>query len=396
MTTPHSTWSILRRRGAIDGSGEQTRLVNRGDLQEVIEANEGSVQYLDFAGLDFTGADIRGLDLSRAHFPRCNFSKVHAGPLIKMRDKELDPHDLATQGILDRWVNQQLDLGEEEVQPTRMAESFLTSAKLDGARFAYADMQGTIFNGSHAEGTDFLKADLRGAIFRFAQFVDVDLSNADLRDADLYRFRLDTNFLDGVDWGDKHIVSHEKKGEWGYAIDVYVMLGRVHELAGMGGIAGEFRYRREQVRSARILDKGLSRAKAPGEQGTACRWLSAVRHGGGWTLVRWLGRWIVNFTFGYGEREWRVVRAILLTLLVFTLVYFDYSPIEFSTDGLGNLMQRAVQAGYFSAISSTALGYGPWVGQDLGWVKYLGAAQSFLGTFLTALFLVTFTRRWMR
>jgi hypothetical protein len=54
---------------------------------------------------------------------------------------------------------------------------------------------------------------------------------------------------------------------------------------------------------------------------------------------------------------------------------------------------------YFSAVSFTAIGYGGWVtGADAPstWTKWFGVTESFIGVFLIALFLVTFTRRWTR
>ena len=395
MTVSPEIWRILRKRGVIATSEEQARPVGRADLLEIIEENGGSAQYLFLDGLDFSGADLRGLDLSNAFFQGCNFSNINATPLVKVLGKELSPHDLAIPGILDQWDSGQLDPRFEVIR-TRMKDSFLTAANLDGAVFASADMQGTFINQAYAERVMFLKADLSNTSFRLARFTGMDLRYARLCDADLYSFHLETNLLDDVDWGEKQIVLQEKQEKWDEAISVYVTLSRVHEIAGMSDLAGEFRYRSQQARSARVLEKGLSQARILRERGTVRHWLSAIRHGGGRNLVEWLRRWSVNFISGYGERPWRVVRVISLSLIGFSFIYFDYSPIELSLDGVGNLTERALQARYFSAASSTALGYGSWVGQDLGLVKYVGAAQSFVGTFLTALLLVTFTRRWMR
>jgi hypothetical protein len=51
---------------------------------------------------------------------------------------------------------------------------------------------------------------------------------------------------------------------------------------------------------------------------------------------------------------------------------------------------------YYSAVSFTALGYGSWVPEPTGWVKGLGAFEAFLGVFMMALFLITFTRKMTR
>ena len=386
---------ILRRLGVRATSGEQLRPVNRDDLLQIIKANGGSARYLYFDGLDFTGADLRGLDLSDASFNECNFSRVDAYPLIVAYGNAFPVSDSDTQRKLGQWARGELN-DDYEVVPTRIENSFLMKATLHDALFDFANMKGTYFNNARAQGTGFFQTDFTRSNFAFARFIDTDLRRARFCDANLYAFHLETNLLDSIDWGNKHIILHEKDKNWDDAISTYVMLARVHELAGMADIAGELRYRLQMVRTGKTLETGLSLSKSPREQGIVRRWLSAIRRGGGLALAEWFSRWFIDFIFGYGERPWRVIRAILLTLIAFSLVYFDYSSIELSSDGVVNLVERAYQAMYFSAASSTALGYGSWVGQELGWVKYLGAAQSFLGTFLTALFLVTFTRRWTR
>ena len=49
------------------------------------------------------------------------------------------------------------------------------------------------------------------------------------------------------------------------------------------------------------------------------------------------------------------------------------------------------------AASFTALGYGNWAPEPQGWAgRVLGAGESFMGVFMMALFLVTFTRKMTR
>ena len=51
---------------------------------------------------------------------------------------------------------------------------------------------------------------------------------------------------------------------------------------------------------------------------------------------------------------------------------------------------------YYSFISFTAVGYGAWVTESTGWVKWLGVQETILGVFMMSLFLVTFTRKMTR
>ena len=106
----------------------------------------------------------------------------------------------------------------------------------------------------------------------------------------------------------------------------------------------------------------------------------------------------MDWLFGFGERPFRVVRAIGIVVLGFAPIYLVPSGFDFSLSGVGEFSIRLAEALYFSVASTSALGYGSWVDPNnaLGWRVYLGGVQSFLGIFLNALFLVTFVRRWIR
>ena len=53
---------------------------------------------------------------------------------------------------------------------------------------------------------------------------------------------------------------------------------------------------------------------------------------------------------------------------------------------------------YYSAVSFTALGYGPWFGRSSvsDWAQGVGAAEAIVGVFMIALFLITFIRKMTR
>ena len=387
---------ILRQLGVINPSGVQTRPVSRDDLKEIIEQNGGSAKFADLQDLNLKGADLRGLDLRNVQFRGCDLTDMVAEPLVKYNGKELQIGDGAIQVILAEWAKGKVPEGAE-VKVTKMSGAVFTGAMLNDARFSYAQLQDASFHAVRTNGTTLYEADLSRANFRFSRFIAVDWQSANLQDANLYGLQLETIFLDDIKWGDQMVVGHEKEGDWDEAIHVYRVLARAHELAGMNDIAAEFRYRREQVQSSRTLSQALSHATVRRGRGTVWHYLSALLRGGSWSMVKWLSRSFLNMLFGFGERPSRVVWAILLVAGLFGFIYFDYSgTIEPSVNGLTAFLEKAGQAIYFSAASSTALGYGSWVGQELGWVRYLGVVQSFVGTFLNALFLVTITRRWMR
>ena len=90
---------------------------------------------------------------------------------------------------------------------------------------------------------------------------------------------------------------------------------------------------------------------------------------------------------GYGEKPERVVISAAVVVFGLALIYL----------AIGTLMPNTfLNSLYYSAISFTALGYGSWAPKPFGWVKGLGAFEAFLGVFMMALFLVTFTRKMTR
>ena len=389
--------TILATLGVFDEFGNQVRAVDREDVLEVIEVNQGAHDFLDFRGIDFEGADLRGLSLYRCGFEGCNLSRVNASPMVTYRGRELAIGDLAITETLDRWSNGEPQSKEHLVTPTSMEGCILSYTTIKDAYFGFAQLEGCSFYNATVERTVFYSADLSTANFRFARFVDVDWRCADLRSANLYALTLQTSFLDDSNWGTELVILQEAVGNWDEALNVYRMLSRVHELAGMNELAGEFRFRQECVESNIIYQRALSLAGSTSSQPSLPRrWLSSCVHGGWKLLTKWLARRFYHWIAGYGHRPWRVLRAIALFVFVSAFLYIDYSPMELSLDGVAVFTERLFGAVYFSAASATALGYGSWVQEDTGWNRYIGVCQSFIGSFLNALFLVTFTRRWTR
>ena len=100
-----------------------------------------------------------------------------------------------------------------------------------------------------------------------------------------------------------------------------------------------------------------------------------------------LWSWLIKLLCGYGEKPERVTISAAVVVLGSALIYFAIGTLTPNTF-LNSL--------YYSAVSFTALGYGSWAPQPTGWVKGLGALEAFIGVFMMALFLITFTRKMTR
>ena len=400
---------ILYTRGVLDEGGQQVRSVNRSDLSQVLDLLRESSKWgfpvglvkldnLDFCHIDLRGLDLRQTEFWRLSFQGCDFSNAIGCPLVEIEGVALPFGDLAIEGLIELWEagdEQQLKKRNARVKPTKLDGVWMPGARIDGADFRFARWRKAVLLHCRAQGGSFQNADFRDANLRHSQLLEMDLRGATLDGANLFGSRIENCFLDDIHWGDKHVVFHEDVEDWQEAWVVYRTLTRIHEQAGLEDVAGEFRYRRERA-FTKVIKRRIWAAQAQVGQSRFQQWSCAVAK----LSIRQTGRWVyrkaLDWLFGYGERPWRVFGAVALIVLGCFFFYFEYTDFEWSREGWAEFGNRAGRALYFSAASTTALGYGSWVGQGIGWRLYVGAVQSFVGIFLNALFLVTFTRRWMR
>ena len=80
-------------------------------------------------------------------------------------------------------------------------------------------------------------------------------------------------------------------------------------------------------------------------------------------------------------------------MLAMAAVYLRLGQL---TEPNGHVVTSYWHALYFSACSFSSIGYAAFAPNASGLSKWLGVAESFLGNFLLALFLVTFTRKLTR
>jgi hypothetical protein len=247
---------------------------------------------------------------------------------------------------------------------------------LNKANFAVHFERGTGITptntGAQLQGAKLNRAKLRGVSLRFAYLQKADLSNTNLKGADLsdahlegvrlYRAQFDntTNFQ-GVSWGD-YKIGEELDGKFDLAVDAYRRLKAWYTNAGIYDVAGKFFYRELEAR--RKIQS----------------WKSEPH------LKLW--SWVLRLLCGYGEKPERVVASAAVVVLGLALIYFALGTV-WEWQAFWNSL-------YFSAVSFTALGYGAGVNVTNDWIKGIGAAESFVGVFMMALFLVTFTRKMTR
>ena len=111
-------------------------------------------------------------------------------------------------------------------------------------------------------------------------------------------------------------------------------------------------------------------------------------------FIKWLWMWFLEVILGYGERPFRVIGWAASLVFGLALIYFllrGVTPYTFTGQAfLGSL--------YYSSVSFTALGYGPWFSPTSvrPWVQGVGAFESFVGILMIVLFSITFTTKMRR
>lgn len=366
------------------GDGSKENPYTREDVLEWIAHNDGRAAGLDLSlnqfegGIDLSDLDLSGINLNSTRLFRANLNGSN----------------------LDGAVMQKAYLGYATFTPLKSKAASLQgidlrNANLHDAEFRKADLTGAQFQATEIqavvhppqlqgkllellpaslERTDFSYANLFRANFKGCYFYSTKLEGAFIRGADIFDAHLEQ-----VDWGSYKIGEESKKEELHFAESIYRRLKQWYMNAGHYDIAGEFLFREMEAKRKNL------------------RWLQPPER-------RWLGWWplrgqkvrlsVYKWLYGYGERPWRVVLWGLLVLFGLALIYFflrGVAPYTLTTEAfLGSL--------YYSAVSFTALGYGPWFspGSVRDWVQGVGAAESFIGVFMIALFLVTFVRKMTR
>ncbi len=311
---------------------EKGKPLTREDVLRMIEENGGTAEGLDLSGKRFEEG-------------------------INLREPDLA-------GII---------LNEAKLRHANLQRAVLTGAQLEGADLTDANLEGADLTDANLEGAvlrgaNLKKTNLRGAHMEGIPFMGVRREGADLRYANLEGaylersiFSYDTK-LDGADWGN-YILGEEKDGKFYSAESIYRRLKQWYTNAGVYDTAGEFFYRE----------------------------MEAKRKSMKWWPQPWHRTWVefVSFICGYGERPYRVILWAASVVLGLALIYFAIGS-TWEWWAFWNSL-------YFSAVSFTALGYGTWAyTPPEAWVQGVGAAESFIGVFTIALFLITFTRKMRR
>jgi hypothetical protein len=281
-----------------------------------------------------------GLDLRQADLREADLSELH------LHGANLEQANLYNANLQRAYLHD-----------ANLQRAYLYDANLQRVNLYDANLQRAYLQVATLQGADLRAANLQGADLRWADLRRARLAYASMRDAQ----------LEGAIWGD-YKLGDEIEGYFDDAASAYRALKQRHAELGMYDIAGEFHYREWEAR------RNLA-------------WKGNLARGEKRRLPYAVTMYLLRFLYGYGERPERVIGWAAAVVFGLALVHW----------ALGTVVGGFLNALYYSAVSFPALGYGHWAPEPQGWAgRFLGAGESFLGVFMMALFLVTFTRKMTR
>jgi len=328
------------------GDGTKENPFTREDVLRLIEENGGTAEGLDLSGkefeesIDLSKLKLEGIILNRAIFP----TKIQASaPILEQKGanfKEANLYEAQIQSA-HLWFAQ-------------LQDALLAEANLKDADLSFANIEGTVLTRTYLQGVD-----LHGCKFS------------------------DGTKLGRANWGN-YILGEEKKWQFSLAENTYRYLKLWYTSAGIYDISGEFFYREMTARRKALW---VRKEKLKLIAGTPYEPKRTLKDFIPRKPLHWAWSMLLNILCGYGERPFRVVASALVVVLGLAATYYFWG--SFSSSSFWDTL-------YYSAASFTALGYGQWAPQPTGWAKGMGAAEAFIGVFMIALFLVTFTRKMTR
>jgi len=279
----------------------------------------------NLAGAVLEGTDLRGADLAAASL------RVAALGEANLQGALLEDADLQDAGL--RFANlreaalEGAHLERADLWGATLDGAILTGATLTGARIGEAslrgadltgadlrdvdlgrsDLEGARLTGANLQGASLAGARLRGAVLSEARLQDLDLSTCDLAHIHVGGARLDGTRLRRDQLGGA--IGEELAGDYETAATGYLALER--NFVGLGDPdAGRWAYgkkRRMQKRAAWARARAAARAQQWGAAGRCCATYASDQ------VVEWL--------CDYGESVLRVLGALVVAYLAFTLFY---------------------------------------------------------------------------
>jgi len=276
---------------------------------------------------------------------------------------------------------------EQKIKDNELIEGYhLKRANLEGVHFIKANLKNVNLERANLRGGHLFGADFEGANLFKADCENANLKNANLNKANLLGIKLEKAKLERVHLGKKSIVLNEIEGDiarekgnekeahnkYIEAEEIYRNIKNIFKNQGLAQEVGEFFYREMTVKRKLMPKFSLERL---------------------WSKL-------VDFTCGYGEKPYKIISSSLVFIFINSIIFFFSGMINNDTIIRFNLnksllenLETFLKSCYFSVVTFTTLGYGDFTAKGFG--KFFAVAEAFLGAFMMALFVITFSKKMM-
>jgi uncharacterized protein YjbI with pentapeptide repeats len=335
-------------------------------------------------GADLAGADLRGAALGEADLQQTMFEDAN------LQDAQLRFADLRGACL------EKADLRRADLWSAVFADAVLARANLEGAILQEANLQGADLTKVNLQGASLGKADLRRARLRGVNLQGAALGSANLEGAELQDTRLQGVDLTGCHVAGVHLcgawlektrlrqdqlgdaLGEERAGRYEEARLGYLALERNFVELGDPEAASWAYLRKRRMEKWHAREQGDA-ARGRGKWGAAASW-----------YAKFLGDQAVEWLCDYGESITRVLFALLVVYVVFTLIYgvTDGVVREVQTpNGLtAEPTRNPIDWATFSMAAMTTSGKQPVrLLPRNEWIQFLTGVQNLLGIALAGL-----------
>jgi uncharacterized protein YjbI with pentapeptide repeats len=324
-------------------------------------------------GASLAGADLRGAMLEEANLDGASvrFARLQRAILegASIRRADLRGADLENADL------QRADLEGSELEEARPRASKLDGASLRDCILRQADLRGARMTGADLRGAVLTGADLRDAVLRDARLQAVGLTQCEIAHVFLAGAKLDDTQLRLKQLGGT--IGEELAGDFERAAQGYLALERNFE--GLGDHdAASWAYRRRRRMQKR---EALAQAR---EALAGRRWRRALGRS-----AQYASDQLVEWICDYGESVPRVLGALAVVYLAFTVIYALTGSVvrEFAgPGGSGRVpVRNPVVAAIFSLLIMTTGSPEGGLAPRGDFTLLLMGVEAFLGIALTGL-----------
>jgi hypothetical protein len=231
--------------------------------------------------------------------------------------------------------------------------------KIHDCFFEDTELDHSNFKGASLNNCNFQGADCQGMEIHGAKLISCDFLDANIKDMSTASTILDQKTTFG------RVLKSEKEGSYHFASIEYKQIKEMYKNSSLHQEADGYHYK-EMVAKRKIAS-----VKSP---------------------TRWL-----NYIFGdllckYGTSFTRVLMASIIVIMLCAVLYTTNNSLLFHNEPIKEA--NFLNSTYFSIVTFTTLGYGDY--HAIGLMRFLAAAESFMGAALMALFTVIVARTIIR